>query len=256
MAGGNTVQALERGLTIVEAAAESEDGLSLADLAGRLGVRPPTAFNLARTLALRGYLDKSGTPVRYRLGSAAIRLVRVRERRRLVRAGAALFTELARRLPDATLVLAEPLGGELAAALRMDTTTPARLERSPYWSMPPYSTAASLCYLAFWPLSETADHRRRHAFAEYGRARWRTEARLNVFLEQARRRGYVLVQDDPPWRVAAPVRAASGQCVAALGVSLHETGGLNLKLRRAALEAVMEGAERLSATPAATEAPA
>ncbi len=253
MAGRDTVQALERGLTILEAVAESEDGLALAALAERLDVRPPTAFNLARTLTLRGYLDKSDAPVRYRLGLAALRLARQGERRRLVREGAKLFVELAQRWPDATIILAEPVGGELVVMLRMDTTMPTLLERAPHWTMPPYATAVSLCYLAFWPLSETSAYRRRHPFAEFGKAPWGSERRLEAFLAEARRQGFVRVAADRPYRVAAPVRAASGQCVAALGVSLHETGGANAKDRKRIIEDVKAGAERLSRALAGEE---
>ncbi|MDZ4198376.1 MAG: helix-turn-helix domain-containing protein [Kiritimatiellia bacterium] len=246
MAGKETVQSLERGMAILEAVAASEEGLSLSDLAARLGVLPTTVFNLARTLVLRGYLDKGGRPVRYRLGPGAYRLVRNRERRRLVSETERTFREMARLFPDATLVLAEPLGIELAASLRMDTSPPSLLERAPNWVMPPYTTAVSVCFLAFWPLSETAAYRRRHSFSEHGRAFWREETKLDAALADARRAGFVLLTQDRPFRMAVPLRAPSGQYVAAFGLSLHETDGVSARLRKQAVRVWTAAASELS----------
>ena len=61
-----TVQSVTRGLEILERAAAAESGLTLAELAAALGVSRPTAFNLAKTLVVRGYLEKVS---RFTIGS-------------------------------------------------------------------------------------------------------------------------------------------------------------------------------------------
>ncbi len=220
---GALVQSLTRGLQILELAAASEQGVSLGEMAAALQVSPPTAHNLGRTLVAKGYLEKTARPVRYRLGAAVPQLAHARERRVWLREAEAQIRELYAQLRVATVLVAEPVAGEMMAALRMDPTRPGVLERFPNWALPPYGTALALCYQAFASDAARREYRQRHPFAEYGAAAWGTEAALDTFLVAARRQGLVVVCSNHPYRVAAPIFGPGNVFTGGIGASLSAT---------------------------------
>ncbi|MBT3376670.1 MAG: helix-turn-helix domain-containing protein [Lentisphaerae bacterium] len=246
-----TIQSLIRGLEILEFVAGSEDGLTLPELAGRMGVTTTTAFNLGTTLVLKGYLEKTARPVRYRLGPAAVRLGEAREGRLWVRRTEAGLLALAQELPDATLVLGEMLGGDVVVSLRVDSERPTVLERYSNRLMPPYTSATVLCFQAFGPSPEAQAYRRRHPFSEFGTAMWAEEAALDTFLREIRSRGYVVVSSHPPFRVAAPIYGPGNQLIACLGGSLPTSGDSGQQSRDRLVGRTVSEAIRLSRPVAA-----
>jgi len=239
------IQSLARGLDALEAVAGSETGLTLPELARRLGVGSTTAFNVGATLAAKGYLEKTSRPVRYCLGPAATRLAAVYERRAwLGRAGAAMLT-LAQRYSGATFVLGELLGGEVGVVLRVDPERPSVLERPHGRVMSPYTSALVLGFLAFGSATDTAAYRRRHPFSEFGIAFWRSEGALASFLAESRSRGCVeVVSGAAPFRCAAPIYGAGDEFTACLGARFDVPSEADAG--RALVEAVRAAARRVS----------
>jgi len=244
--GNELVQSLIRGLDALELAARSEQGLCLAEMAEHLGVKPPTAFNIARTLAAKGYLEKSTRPIRYRLGPAAVELAAARERRLWFRHAVDTVRTVFTSLENATVVLGEPVGGEILVSLRMDPARPQALERFPNWPMAPYATAVALCFQAFWSGPERGAYRGRHPFAECGIVHWHTEAALDAFLDEARSRGVLAVTTSDPLRVAAPVYGSGQRLIAGLGASLTQVDAGDTMSQRQLTEVVTTAARRLS----------
>ena len=242
------IQSLVRGLEMLEAVAAADQGLALTELASRLELKSPTAFNLAKTLVAKGYMEKSKRPLRYRLGPAASGLARLREKRHWLEEGDTVIRALSREFCNSTVLLGESFGGEITPSLRMDSTRPDVMERNPGWAFPPYSSVIALCFQAFWAEPERAAYQRRHAFAEYGLNAWVSEERLAAFLADARRHGIVETVDQEAVRVAAPVFGSGTQLVASLGISFHLDGAAaTSSLQQQIREAVLRGAGQLSA---------
>lgn len=69
------VQSVDRALDLLEALGEAERSLSLAEVAQRTGLTPPTAHRLLRTLQARGYVGQQASR-EYGLGPSLIALGR------------------------------------------------------------------------------------------------------------------------------------------------------------------------------------
>ncbi len=68
------VQSLTRGLSLLEALAGAEDGLTLTDLAQRVLLAPSTVHRLLATLERMGYVDQVGELGRWYVGLQAFRV--------------------------------------------------------------------------------------------------------------------------------------------------------------------------------------
>src|SRR5262245_47298560 len=71
---GQFIQSLDRGLTILEAVANSKDPVSLGELTDILGIDRNSVFRLANTLRRRGFLASPAGRKDYILGSSMWRL--------------------------------------------------------------------------------------------------------------------------------------------------------------------------------------
>lgn len=221
MPGNELVQSVLRGLDIVETVAQSEGGLTLRQLAEGLELKSPTVHNLARTLLARGFLERTNGYPRYRLGPAVLRLADAYWDRWLVRRGSAVVRELFGALGNATVLLAEAVGGEVMTSLRMSPERPGVLERPRVRAMHPYATCCVLVFQAFWTEEERNAFRERHPFSLSGAHIWKSTKRLDDALVKVRHKGYA----DPGLvgtggrAVAAPVFGPGRELVAALGAS-------------------------------------
>lgn len=217
MAGSDLVQALARGLAIVDRLADSPDGMGVQQLADHLQVSPPAAHNLLRTLMAQGWVERHDRPVRYGLGphlrELAARMTAGGLRGRVKTA----LDGLAARLPDANWLFAEYLGSEIVGTMvalpRSGTVSERR--GSP---LGPYASASGLTYQAWCSAAERSRFRTTHPFSEFGAGLWADEATLDRFLADARSRGHV----NPPRpegsvRVGVPVLGVDGRLLGMLG---------------------------------------
>lgn len=243
------VQALLRGLDIVELAGGAQDGLTLKQMADALGLKPPTVHNLARTLVSRGYLEKTSGRPRYALGPAVVRVAEAFWRRALVEQAEAEVGGLYSHFDEATVVFVEAVGGDLLSTLRMSPERPGVLERPRNRRMHPYGTASALVFQAFWTEEERRAYQERNAFWEFGAHLWRTERKLDEFLEQVRKKGTAVPDFKGKGIVpaAAPVFGSGGELAASIGGSLPEKGA-SRRMRGEFVRAVTEAAKRLSGT--------
>ncbi|HMO26978.1 MAG TPA: helix-turn-helix domain-containing protein [Tepidisphaeraceae bacterium] len=226
------VQSLLRAVDVMELVAQSDRGLSLSEVCASLGLKQPTAHNLIRTLVAREFVEKTSNPVRYRLGSAVVRLAEERANHAIVRQASEamqeLFDRLRRELPakllpeeEATISFSQHVGGEVVMLLRLRAKRPGVLER-PRLTMSAYESAAPLCFQAFWSPEELEDYRRRHPFLDQGSPIWKTRERLEVFLDRVRELGYA----QPPifprgqFRVAVPIFGEGHQLLGVLGAGI------------------------------------
>jgi DNA-binding IclR family transcriptional regulator len=245
MPGSELVRSLLRGLDVVDLLARSDGGLRLADVARALGLKAPTAHNLLRTLAARRFVEKE-EPGLYRLGTELGELARLHGSRSILRRAEGALGELFASYGDATVLLCEATGGEVAVSLRIAPERPGLVERPRGRTMHPYGSASALVFQAFWTEEERGAFRVRHPFWEFGAHLWRDEGRLDRFLAGVRKRGYAAprVKDLALFVVAAPVFAESGELVASVGVSFPPRG-LTRKTREGRVRRVVSAAREL-----------
>lgn len=259
MAGTDLVQALTRGLRILELAAASEDGVSVPQLTQVLGIKQPTAHNLTRTLLAHGYLIKRSSPVRYALGPAVEALVQQRMEHRWKNCAEETVRGLAAALPKATVILAERRAGDLAVTLRMHPGHRDHLERMPAMHLGPYTSSCMLCFQAFAPEPEVSEFRQRYPLGETDTGRWHDLHDLDSFLKTSRQTGTIVLADQRLYRVGVPVWGQEGRILGVLGTSrLVEAGfsgedattmlTLTIKAART-LSARIKGEEALRADP-------
>jgi DNA-binding IclR family transcriptional regulator len=226
------VQSLLRAVDVIELIAQSERGLSLGEVCNSLGLKQPTAHNLIRTLVARDFVEKTVSPVRYRLGSAVMRLAEERASHAVVQQAAIVLRELfqslreylpSKLLPqeEASISFSQHVGGEVLMLLRLRVQRPGVLER-PKLVMSAYQSASPICFQAFWSAEERDDYRRRHPFLEQGAPLWKTRDHLEQYLGRVREQGYAQppVFPQEQLRVAVPVWGQGHQLLGVLGAGI------------------------------------
>ncbi len=227
--------------------AQHPEGLPLGEIARELHVKPPTAHNLLRTLASRGFVERLRDPVRYRLGGGLLDLAATHWRALLPYRGQEAVTRLARRFPSAVMTLAQFVGREVVAMLRASPERPEWAERGAYQTMHPYGTASALVFQAFWTEEQRAAYRQWHPFWEHGAHLWRDIEAVDEFLEQVRQRGHAVPDqlNKPVWPAAVPVFSPGGGPAAALGIAIP-LDEADRATRREVLETLKEAAGELT----------
>ncbi len=255
MPGNELIQSLQRGLDILRLLAEADGALRVVDVASRLGVKPPTAHNLLRTLASRGFVCQDGTS--YRLGPAVFELATAEERRGLLERAAVAVGDLAATVPGATVTFSELLAGDVVVRLRGSPERAGILQRPRGRTLPLYTSASGLLTQAFASGDILRDLRARHPFWEQGVQAWQQPARLDAFLETVRAAGYAELPfgRDEALRVAVPVFDAGRAFVGILGLNVLATAleGASKRARAATVEAAIRAAADLSADDGAGE---
>lgn len=221
MPGSELVQSLARGLDLLNAIAESADGLRLPELVSTTGLKRPTLHNLLRTLQSRDYVIREEGV--YRLGPVVYGLVSLASSSERLGLAEQVVRRLAEELPFAIVSYSEPLAGEMLVRFRK---FPNRLlmERHSGALMQPYHTASGLAMLAYADPETRQRIQLRYPFEVTGVSIWETEAALECFLAEVRDKGLVL----PPFcrearfKVAAvPHVSQAGKCLGVLGAAWH-----------------------------------
>jgi len=189
MPGNELVQSLARGLDIVRLLAESDRPLRVRDIVAAAGLKRATVHNLLRTLASRDFVAKSG--VMYQVGPALYTLVARDSSSLLLKHAKQAVGLLAERLPDAIVSYSEPVGCEVIVRFRQFPKQ-FLMERNSGATMLPYQTASGLTVLTFGGPEVRQRIAMCHPFQLEGISLWQTEARLEEFLEEARKKGLVI----------------------------------------------------------------
>ncbi len=214
------VQSVTRALQALELIAEAGE-LGVTDLGRRLGVHKATASRLAATLADGGLVERDPVSDRYRLGFGLIRLAgTAMAGLDLVRTGRPVLEELADRTRESVTL------GVLSndEVIYVDQVASPRLIVSGNWigqRTPLHCSASGKVFLAWLSLSKR-DQLLARPLQVYTPQTVTDPASLRQQLEEARIRGYACIQDEIEEglnAVAAPVRQANGEVVAAIAVS-------------------------------------
>ncbi len=218
--GDGGLQSVSRAVRSLELIAEAGE-LGVTELGRRLGVHKATASRLAATLAERGLIERDPATERYRLGFGLIRLAgAAMAGLDLVSSARPILEDLAQETRETVTI--GVLSGEDVVSI--DQVTGARSIVSVSWvgrRTPLHTTSTGKILLAFMDEGE----RERRLARPLERATKRSlvdPAQLRAHLDDVRRRGYAQTVEELEEglnAVAAPVRQADGEVVAALSVS-------------------------------------
>jgi DNA-binding IclR family transcriptional regulator len=215
------VQSLLRGMDILDRIARSQDGMRLKDVSDALQLKTPTAHNLLKTLAARGFVERNGGQ-HYRLGPAFQEILRLGQEQRSRQDVQAAVEKLWQELPYSTVTYSIRTCDEISVPLRISPDRPGVVQRPAHRFFNPYATASGLTFLAFSSDDEKLALMETHSFYERGVALWGTLEALDEALRTMRKAGYALLPFPEPYmRVAAPVVRQDGSPVGALGVCVR-----------------------------------
>ncbi|MBD8868169.1 IclR family transcriptional regulator [Nocardioides donggukensis] len=217
--GNGIVQSVDRAIRILEIlAAAGEAGVT--EIAGELGVHKSTAFRLVGTLEARGLVEQSEDRGKYRPGLGLVRLAGATSARLdLVQEARPVCKELAAATGETVnvAVLAE------GSALYLDQIAGSSALQPNNWvgqRIPLHATSNGKVLLSGLDARSLRPLLAR--LTAYTEATVTDPATLRRQLEETRERGYAMAVDELEeglTAVAAPIRDAHGEVVAALSVS-------------------------------------
>jgi IclR family pca regulon transcriptional regulator len=220
-------QSLERGLAVLCAFTPDRPALGISELARKLALTRSTAHRYVATLAALGFLDQDTSTSKYRLGPRVLDLgfsvlgsLELRD----------IAAPYLRRLTDAT-------GHTSNLAIRDDTDVilidrvrgrPGRYHHLEFTlhtgsRIPAYCSATGKVLLAFLPRPDLEQILERIDFVQRGPRTLTGKRALLAELGRVRRTGLAVNDEELESAlrsIAAPVRARSGEIVAAVNVSI------------------------------------
>jgi IclR family transcriptional regulator, pca regulon regulatory protein len=223
-------QSLERGLAILSSFRDARPSLGIADLARELGLSRSTTHRYVSTLAALGYLQQDEVTRKYRLGPrvldlgfSAINSMEVRE----------LAAPHLRRLADETghtVNMAVLDGVDIVYVERVTSPHPEQrrldLDLHVGSRLPAYCTSLGKVMLAFLPEEKRHVLLDRIQFAQRGPNTLLGKRALAAELEQVRLRGLAVNNEELAYglrSIAVPIRARSGEAVAAINLAAHRS---------------------------------
>jgi DNA-binding IclR family transcriptional regulator len=256
---GSTASDTERSpvmkaLRLLAHLARSPEPMALADISRALKLPKPTSYRLARALETSGFVQKDPLTRRYSVGSsfedvalAALRNGSGHSERRLI------MDELAERF-GARINVAVLKSGKLILVEWVETTAPLRVELRRETPVPVHCSASGKLLLAFAPQQVRERVLRTAPFAQMTKRTITTAAALKRELEQIRRQGFA-VDDQELWTgvncLAVPVLGRNGDVVAGLAV-MAPVAALPLNVAKSRIDELKAAAARISASLAAS----
>jgi len=220
--GTAAIQSLDRGLVILEAVGRARRPVSLAELAALLGVDRSSAYRLANTLRLRGFLAQQADSKQYVLGSSVWRLANQAPfRDTIVKAARPYIDRLAAQTGETTHLAI--LEGSVAALIDHQLTgQPVGVSAGSGFSVALHCTSVGKALIADFDQAQLAQLLGPGPLPALTKHTIVTLAALAEDCRRTLRRGYSL--DDEEHHagvrcVGAPIRDAGGAVIAAIGIS-------------------------------------
>jgi IclR family KDG regulon transcriptional repressor len=236
------IQSLARGLKILDLLGQSREGVSVTELAKRLGVDKGSASRLVSTLASYGFAEKDKATRRYRLGPQVLALSRSLLTRLPLREVAKPFLRQLMERSGECAHLAVPAQGQVLYIDQVESPASLRVDAQVGQLNPLHCTALGKVMLAFGNL-EVPRH------LEVFTPRTITDLRdLHRQFDEIRRLGYAFDDEELNLGVrciAAPVFDPRGKLAGSIGIS-GPTARMTLERCPALTAMVVEAGKALS----------
>lgn len=212
------MQALQKGLKLLDLISSSRDGIILKELAESLGCSSAATYHLVHTLADAGFVRRIEDPARYVLGEKLRQLVNNQQGDRFYTVAHACIAQIHESLPEVSIYLSEFIGGSVLATARLLPGISRQIvrENRPL-ALPPYCSAGSLAHYAFWPVETREEYHARYSFDAYGIPFWGSRKNFEKAVTQLRRDRMILMPKEGPTRLklALPLFYPEGELAAA-----------------------------------------
>jgi IclR family pca regulon transcriptional regulator len=239
---------LAKGLAVIRAFTREQPALTLSDIARAAAMPAATARRCLLTLEELGYVTRSGRafllrPKVLELGAAYLESMNIEQLTKTH------LEELARTTADSAALCVLD-GAEIVYVARASVRTLIRLEAHVGSRFPAHATSTGRVLLA------GLSTERLHRYFQVARLEALTErtvtdpARLTQLIEECRRLGYSVVEDELAYGVialAVPVLDGRGRVVAALNTSSHSRKTTKAKLVRERLAMLQQVGQQISA---------
>jgi IclR family KDG regulon transcriptional repressor len=206
---------------LLKSFSDGETEIGITALARKLGIAKSTAYRLAATLVSEGMLEQNPESEKYRLGLALFGLGALVRQRMDVSTEARPHLFALREATGETVHLALLDGAEIMFVLNLESNHAIRMRADLGSRKPAFCTAEGLAMLAFLPgaaveAAVAGGLRPRTPRTETDPVKWKAR------LAAVRDAGYAL-EDEESERgmrsVAAPIRRAGGEVIAAIGLA-------------------------------------
>ncbi len=147
MANNDLVKSLVKGLNIIQLIGESENGMSLAEIAEAMNMKRPATHNLLRTLCVCKFAAKSSNN-KYQLGEELGRLAVKQNEIAFVEHISEILCLLSREYSNARVHYAEPGATGISSKLMISPDNPDRILKPENLVFTPYQSAFGMMYLA------------------------------------------------------------------------------------------------------------
>jgi DNA-binding IclR family transcriptional regulator len=207
--GAVSLRTLERGLDVLDCFCHGKTNLSLTEISSRIGLNPSTTSRILSTLEMRNYIARNPETKRYQLGSQVWSLSVPSLESSDLRSLAAPHMLALYNMCNESVSLYVALDGRRVVLDRIETTHPLRRVINIGDRLSLSKGAGGKMLLAWMPEIE----RSQHGFEI---------PELTEELEKCKRQGFAVSAGERELGVgaiAAPIFSASGQVVAALGLS-------------------------------------
>jgi IclR family KDG regulon transcriptional repressor len=212
----NEIQSLARGLKILDLLGQSQDGISITELAEILSVDKGSASRLVSTLARYGYAEKDEVTRRYHLGSQVVSLSRSVLTRLPLREAAKPFLRQMMERTGECAHLAVPAQGRVLYIDQVESPATLRVNAQVGTMNPLHCTALGKALLAFGDV-EIPD-----TLERYTPQTIKSKRALQQHLDEIRQTGYAV--DDEEFDngvrcIAVPIFDFRGKAVGSIGIS-------------------------------------
>ena len=243
------VPGLSRGLELLEAFSPERATLTLSELSRAIGLSRSSAYRLVYTLAELGYLVRDAESKAYSLGPRVLRLgftyLAAQDMVDLARPQ----LEALRDRTNASAHLGILDGSEIVYMARAADRNALTSQVNVGTRLPAYATSIGRAILAWLPAQEVRNRFAHAKFQSYTRQTPASADQLVKMLAEDRARGYVVSRaafETGICSIAAPIRNAQGEVVAAVNVALPEAAIEAKQLETTIKDAVMETATTIS----------
>jgi IclR family transcriptional regulator, KDG regulon repressor len=216
------VQSLERAFSLLEAIADSPDGIGLTQLSRRTGLNSSTVFHLLKTMTQLGYIRQAEETKRYFIGSTLFCVAAAaRTEVRIVNAADRIIRELAVSTGN-TALFGMRSGDEIVVVAKAEGNGAFQISDRVGGMRPSHCTGMGKVMLAAMTEERLQRHLATYELKGYTPNTITERVRLLQELDEVRRSG--LAFDDAEFHpelrcVAAPVHDFTGQVIGALAMS-------------------------------------
>lgn len=247
----NFIESVSRGFGLLFALSESPFPMNLTELSRQTQLSKSTVQRLTFTLQNLGYLDRDKETKKFRLGQRAVLLGLSIVKHSNLRKVAFPHLEKTSKEINETVNLAILDGTEIVYVERIKTQQILNINLEVGSRLPAYCTSMGKAILAFLPEERLEVLLKEMKLQPQTSNTITSKEILKKELERVRRRGFATNNEELSnglRSVAAPVRDAGGQVIAAVNIAVPSTRVRLRQLETVLAQKVMETADRISFT--------